>query len=352
MKRLLVIVLGLALLTRGVGGAPPTDTSEAISSIAFGSCGKQDRPQPIWHAIVDSEPDLFIFLGDNIYADTEDMKVMRRKYGLLAAKPGFAELRATTPIVATWDDHDYGENDAGREYPQKVASQREFLRFFEEPADSPRWHQGGVYDQLTLGPDGQRMQVILLDTRFHRSPLKRGEVNGRKGYLPDDDPAKTMLGRWQWEWLGEQLRKPAEIRIIASSIQFVAEEHRFEKWSNLPGERRRLLELIRDAGAGGVIFISGDRHLAEISRLDESPAGYPIHDVTSSGLNQGTGRPDEPNRHRLGENYRQPNFGTIDIDWSASDPEIELTIRGIEGRVVRKHALRLSELRPPAPPQP
>ena len=92
--------------------------------IAFGSCARQDKPQPIWDAVLDSSPDLFIFLGDNIYGDTHDMAVLRGKYAELAAQPGFRRLAEQVPILATWDDHDYGENDAGSEYPHKEASDR------------------------------------------------------------------------------------------------------------------------------------------------------------------------------------------------------------------------------------
>jgi alkaline phosphatase D len=98
--------------------------------IAFGSCAKQDKPQPIWNAVLASDPDLFIFLGDNIYGDTRDMAVLRRKYAELAAQPGFVRLTERTPILATWDDHDYGENDAGVDYPFKDESRQIFCDFW------------------------------------------------------------------------------------------------------------------------------------------------------------------------------------------------------------------------------
>jgi alkaline phosphatase D len=47
---------------------------EPLSRIAFGSCANQDHPQPVWDAIVVTQPELFLFLGDNVYADTEDME--------------------------------------------------------------------------------------------------------------------------------------------------------------------------------------------------------------------------------------------------------------------------------------
>ena len=80
-----------------------------------------------------SHPQLLLLLGDNIYADTKDMNVMRRKYAKLAAMPGFRALRDACPILATWDDHDLGANDAGSDYPKKEDSQKIFLDFFGDP---------------------------------------------------------------------------------------------------------------------------------------------------------------------------------------------------------------------------
>lgn len=355
-----ILSLGLAAVGGSPGGlaqtAPPA-TAPALSAertlhrIAFGSCVKESQPQPIWAAISATRPDVFIFTGDNVYADTEDVAVMRAKYAKLAADPGFAALRSACPLLATWDDHDYGKNDAGAEYPMKRESQQVMLDFFGEPADSPRRKREGVYDARVFGPAGRRVQIILLDTRYFRSPLTRGPEgrpgDGRLGrYVPNEDPAATMLGAEQWAWLEAQLRVEAELRIIVSSIQVIAEDHRFEKWGNLPRERERLFNLIRDTRAAGVIFISGDRHLAELSRM-RIDAGYEVYDVTSSALNQKSrGWYNEINRHRHGSNYRDANFGLISIDWEAPDPTIDLEIRQEDGAPAIWHQIKLSELRP------
>ncbi len=153
----------------------------------------------------------------------------------------------------------------------------------------------------------------------------------------------TILGEQQWTWLGKQLRQPAEIRIIASSIQVVAEDHRFEKWMNHPRERARLYKLIGQAKANGVIFISGDRHLAELSRMDGG-VGYPLYDLTSSALNNPSGWYNEINRHRWSRAYREPNFGLITIDWDQADPRVTLEIRKVDGKPAIRHSLALSGL--------
>jgi alkaline phosphatase D len=325
-----------------------------VRTIVFGSCASQDQPQPFWEAIIAQEPDLFLFIGDNIYADTENMTIMRAEYARLKAQPGYQRLRARTIVLATWDDHDYGVNDVGAEYPMKAESQRAFMDFFAVPDSAPMRSRPGIYDAHVFGPEGQRVQVILLDTRYFRGPLMRRPKDVEHGfpghYVPSTDTTSSMLGEAQWTWLEGQLRQPAEVRLLVSSIQVIAEEHGWEKWANLPHERTRLLQLLRDTQANGVILLSGDRHLAEISRLDgDSPEaiGYPLYDVTSSGLNRGGGgSDDEPNRHRISAgNFRRNNFGKITIDWTLADPLISLQVLDDSGELALRYDVRLSHLR-------
>jgi alkaline phosphatase D len=253
------------------------------------------------------------------------------------------------PVLAVWDDHDYGVNDAGADYPKRAESQQVFLDFFGEPKASPRRRREGIYDARVFGPAGRRVQVILLDTRYFRSPLKRAEGGEQSWgrYVPDDDPSKTMLGDVQWAWLEEQLRVPAEVRLVVSSIQVVAEDHGWEKWANLPRERRRLFDLIRRTGAAGLLFVSGDRHLAELSMTDGG-VGYPLYDLTASALNKSSQRwrPYEVNRHRVGTMNWGDNFGLITIDWAAKDPRLSLQIRDVEGDITIQRKIPLGTLRP------
>jgi alkaline phosphatase D len=341
----------LLLLLAGCRTVAP-DRQGAFDVIAFGSCAQQDKPQPIWDAIIAQNPDVFLFIGDNIYADTEDMAVMRAKYAEQDSQPGYQRLREHVPILATWDDHDYGKNDAGVEYPKKDSAQLAFLDFFRVPSSAAPRHRGGVYDAHVFGPEGRRVQIILLDTRYFRSPLARwpeGERPTRGPYKPHLDPYATVLGRDQWIWLEEQLRTPAEVRVIVSSIQAIPDKHGFETWANFPHERDRLFRLIRDTGAGGAVIVSGDRHVAEISRLpgaDPNGAGYPLYDITSSSLNKPSRnvQPD-PNPYRTSATqYGPANFGVIDIDWERPDPLLRLQIRGEDGQIAFQEEIRLSEL--------
>ncbi len=354
---LLALVLPAILPAQSAPGQASDAKNRGLQRIAFGSCAKQDKPQPIWNAVNEFQPELFIFLGDNIYGDTEDMALLKEKWDLLDAQPGYLQLKRSCRVIGTWDDHDYGANDAGNEYPKRRESQQLFLDFLGVPKDSPRRQQEGVYDAPVFGPVGQRVQVILLDARYHRSPLKVGFQPGEPGegyrgkYVPNEDPAATVLGDAQWKWLAAQLQVPAELRLICSGVQILPTEHGSESWGLFPLQRRKLLELIRDSKAKGVVFLSGDRHLAEIMRLpaEEAGLGAPLVEVTSSSLNAPSGNvtkagvrfANEINRYRVGLTYFDVNFGTIEIDWTKPAPLVRLQVRDEVGTVVLQQKVRV-----------
>ncbi len=351
MKLLRSMLLGLVVMHFGAITIR-ADDKLVLHRIAFGSCARQDKMQPIWSTLLTAKPDIYLALGDNIYGDTEDMAVMKKKYDLLGAIPGWQKLTKTCPILATWDDHDYGVNDGGAEYPKKDESQQLFLDFFGVAKDSPRRKQKGIYHAESFGPPEKRVQVIVLDTRYSRSPLKKKAIKppfGEGPYEPSADTKATMLGDAQWQWLEEQLKVPARVRILVTSIQVVAQDHGWEKWHNLPHERERLFKLIKDTKAGGIVCVSGDRHLAELSMMDAG-IGYPLYDLTSSGLTEASQkwRKQEVNRHRVATMNWGNNFGLITIDWSRDDPLVRLQIRAEDGDVTIQERIPLGMLQPGA----
>ena len=184
------------------------------------------------------------------------------------------------------------------------------------------------------------MQIIVLDTRYFRSPLKKGEKRVGGSWIPDEDPLKTVLGDDQWIWLEQQLRKPAEVRIIASSIQFVAEDAGQEAWANLPHERQRMIELLKTTKANGVVFISGDRHWSELSVLNNATS-YPLYDLTCSSLNQihPRGTPTLNKYRYLPNTFHQPNYGVISIDWTSAQPGLKLEIKDVNGKSQLQHSI-------------
>jgi alkaline phosphatase D len=359
--------VAVAMATAAVTATAETATSDphpaldrTLSRIAFGSCADQDKDQPIWDKVVAAKPDLFVFLGDNIYGDSADMKMIRARYAKLAAKPGFKKLRETTPIAAIWDDHDYGEDDAGANYPMGKQTQQIFLEFFQEMPGSPRWSRNGLYASYVFGPKGKRVQLILPDLRMHRSELRELDLGGRGyktwakekekagepvpgPYQRNSDPSVSMLGEEQWAWLEQQLKVPAEVRLFGSSLQVLADFPGWEAWVNFTRDHQRLIDVIGRTKASGVVFLSGDTHYGEISKLDLN-VPYPLWDVTSSGLTE-VWPVLPPNDNRVGQAVREENFGLIEIAWAGAETKLALQICDGSGAVKVQQAVPLKSLK-------
>ena len=322
------------------------NASFPLRRIAFGSCADQTLPQPIWDTVLADKPDLVIYGGDNVYASDTPFSLdsLRKAYATAGAIPSLQRLRAAVPHFAIWDDHDYGVNDGGVEFPHKQDAKQAFLDYWQAPDSDRRRSRDGIYDSLVVGPPGQRVQIIGLDTRWFRSPLKITDERGKPGkerYLPDADPAKTMLGEAQWRWLGEQLRQPADLRLVVSGIQVVVDGHGWERWGNFPLERKRLVDLIRDTRAGGVIFLSGDRHIGALYR-EASATPYPLYEMTSSGITHPWKTASEAGPNRLGALFTDLHFGSVDIDWASRS--VRLSLKDLGGAELRSQRIKLSEL--------
>jgi alkaline phosphatase D len=311
---------------------------ETITRIAFGSCAFQWDEQVIWDAVIAAEPDLFLYLGDAIYGDFDGERVYEvtreslvHEWGVLAGVPAFQRLAATVPVMAVWDNHDYGSAEGAAEFALKDESKRIFLDFFGYPADAPVRDHSGIYHSTTIGREGRRVQIIMLDTRHNKGPYVLAErpegTGGSLGkFAPETDTAVTLLGAKQWAWLEQQLREPAELRFIVSSTQVVADQKGMDEWGNYPHERRRLFDVIASTGANGVVLLSGNVHFTEVSRTDEGP--YPLYDFTASGLTHvNQGYADAANRYRVAGPYVDRNVGLVEIDWQ-DGPTVTFTAIG------------------------
>ena len=323
-----------------------------VTRIAFGSCGIPTNDDAIYNEIRKTNADVFLFIGDNVYSadegDDPELKSLKFAYGKFSESNAFAALRATIPTLVTWDDHDYGLNDAGGDWPHKAQSQLLFNFVWAVDDDDPRAARDGVYFSRIVGPENRRVQFILLDTRYFRTPLKKADKRFPDGgrYVPTGSKSQNMLGEAQWQWLEQQLRQPADVRIIATSIQMIADGHNWEAWRLMPRERLRFYKLLGDTGAKGVVLISGDRHSAAIYR-QTNDLTYPLWEVTSSSLNLPLSSivsniTTEPGPYRIGQPYYDANFGVIDIDWASR--RLILQIRDESGRAVLAANVSLESL--------
>lgn len=327
--------------------SPELDRSRPLTALGFGSCLHQDRPQPIFDAINARAWDVFLMIGDNVYGDATPpaLDELAEAYAVAAQAEGLNTLRARTPMLATWDDHDYGANDAGADFPGRNQAEALFHRFWHTPEDSILRHREGLYYDENLGPEDRRVQLIFLDTRSFRSglvPTDERNAPGKERYVPDDSPAKTVLGAAQWAWLEEVLAEPAALRIVVSSIQVLADGHGWEAWRLFPREQTRLLATL-GASEAPVVVLSGDRHRGGLYQyaLDDDRR---LVELTSSSLNFAIpGIEEEPGPRRLGPTYRDENFGAVEIAWETGGFELALYDRAGLTLTSYHGALRLDE---------
>ncbi len=308
----------------------PIDARKQLQTITFGSCNKETEPQPFWAEMKPLKPDLWIWLGDNIYADTGDDKVFRAKYNKQLSNKNYAKFVSQTPIVGIWDDHDYGVNNGGKEFAQKDIAKVAMLDFLQVPQDADVRKREGAYQAFTFGKNDTQVKIILLDSRYFRDE----PIRENRKYIPNE--TGTILGEAQWKWLENELKNStAQIHIIANGIQVLQEEHAYEKWANFPNERQRLLDLLIDYQVDTPILLSGDRHIAEFAQMEYK--GKSIVELTSSGLTHSyDALESEPNKHRVGKLITSLNYGCMMIDWSGDKPEVTIQIRGKGNKVLEE----------------
>lgn len=315
--------------------AVPKRDSDSVFVVAFGSCNKQDKVNPFWDDVLTEAPDVWIWGGDNIYADTDNTAKMRSMYEEQMGNRGYKRLAFKVPVIGTWDDHDYGINDGGEEFHGREKSQQLFLDFMGVPKTSERRKRKGVYASHDFSTSGGGIRILVLDTRYFRSPLEKDNGPNRR-YKINDSKDATILGESQWKWLGGQLgTSQADFNLIVTSIQFLSREHGFETWGNFPNEVEKLERIIGESGAKGVIFLSGDRHISEFSRVEIKGVPYPLLDFTSSGLTHSySGYTFESNANRIGKVVSVPSFGVIWLDLDKK--KVHLKIMGENGKVFQE----------------
>lgn len=301
----------------------PVSTTLDFSTIAIGSCARQDLPEHLWKEVTNSDPDLWIWLGDNVYADTEDMRKMASDYDKQKSHPDYQKLIASAEVIGIWDDHDFGVNDGGKEYSKKDSSKILLMDFLDVSPENDVWNHKGIYQTYQYGEGEKTVKVFLLDTRYFRDSLFVDYTEGKK-YVPN--PNGDVLGEEQWQWLEKELAaSTATVNIIASSIQVIPDEHKYEKWANLPKSQKRLFKLISEIQPSNPFIISGDRHISEFMKIDIDGMTNPIYEFTSSGLTHTwSSGGSESNRFRVGNMQIAKSFGIIQFDWVKKNMELKM----------------------------
>ena len=311
-------LLGISnLFLSGASNDAKTKTlvNKPLTTIAFGSCNKEELPQPLWADILESKPQVWIWLGGHVSDRPTDNNQLQAKYAKQLTEPGYHALREATTIIGTWDH----KTDS---HASPTEDKRLFLDFVGEPTESPRRQQDGVYSAYTYGPKNKQVKIILLDTRASAEPSTPAASKGKKKTTEPD-----ILGEAQWEWLEKELKQnPAELTLIGNSTQIIPEEHPFAKWANHPKSRERFLKLLSRTNSKGVVLLSGERRMAEISQLTVKGLEQPLYEVTSSGLTLPTKSKcvTEANKYRVGTAVAKRNFGLVQIDWATRQAKLQV----------------------------
>lgn len=302
---------------------PPPPGQQAAFTVGFGSCASNwgaDASQPVWGAVADADPDLFLWLGDNVYFDRdarewEDPVAMARRWRIQRGLPSLQPALGSINHYAIWDDHDYGPDNADGGYQHKDVALELFNRYWATPELQP---ESGVYQHFRRG----RVAFFLLDGRSFRAPhdTKAGEP-------------KPLLGEAQWRRLEEDIAAcsdgSADWFVILSGNQVLSDYHRFETWGQFPAERARLLALLSDAVAR-VVLLSGDRHIGEVLTETDPVSGRRFVELTSSPLAAGIGEhhPDEVATERLpGSEIRVDHFALLRFEQDG--PELRLSYQPV-----------------------
>jgi alkaline phosphatase D len=324
-----------------------TDPPEV--TVAFGSCnylgdGRFDRPgnpfgdgHGIFESILAKQPDLMLWLGDNLYLrepEWTSLEAMSTRYRFHRAAPELRRFWRGTQHVATWDDHDYGPNDADGSFVMKGASLEAFRRYWPNPTHGVPGVPG-VFTQFTLAD----ADFFVLDGRYHRYPNQYPKV-----------PEKALLGPHQLEWLKQALLSSrATFKVVAMGTQFWNRVSRFETWSNYPHEQQQLADWLQQQGIRGVLFLSGDRHFAQMLRV-ERPGTYPLWEVTSSPLTAGVAtNPGDNERNNPdlvpGSIVTQRNFGLLRIAGPKAARTIAFELYDTDGRLLVRQEVKAADLR-------
>ena len=304
-----------------------------LTKIAFGSnfAPGNQVDDTLWKHVRETfQPDLWVWLGNFINAEGENLQHKRDAYNLNKHDTFYSQMgplaEPQIPVAATWNDYDAGNDNGGAEYQCYADSQQEFAYWLNVDEDDPRHPsqgdavQKGVYSSnMFTTPDGSSngVHLILLDVRTFRSPTFED-----KGYCEGDE--STMLGDDQWNWFQMELDRPSEIKIIGTGLQVLQPTDQvenkatdycahadnfqqairalgedqnwlgtqFESWGQLPVERAKLLMLVQRAINEGkakkVIFISGDMLWGSVAAKNipenQFGAAQTVFEVTSSGI--------------------------------------------------------------------
>jgi alkaline phosphatase D len=328
---------------------PIPDFNFLTGSCAYFNQPVYDRPgkpyggdSSIFETMAKEKSAFMLWLGDAWYTREVDYY---SEWGLWyrashdRAVPVMQNFLKAMPQLATWDDHDYGPNDIGKNYILKEASRNVFMKYFNNPSYGENGQ--GIYTMTSWGD----ADIFITDDRWWRSADKmKDSVQGKP------NPEKTMLGKKQMEWLKNSLLySTATFKIIAVGSQVLNPVSPFDKWADFSLEYNELMDFLLEYKINGVVFLTGDRHHSEIIKV-ERPGTYPLYDVTVSPLTSGMypfGGAEKDNPYRvLGIDLKQ-NYGKFSFSGTRGSRRLMVEFFGIKGEKLGEWSVTEKELKTP-----
>ncbi len=285
---------------------------DTIQILGFGSCNRTDLDPKIWDAIAQQNMDAWVWLGDIVYTEEESMEDLASKYALQKSLPAYKKLQTEAAIFGVWDDHDFGTNDGGAQFEKKQQSRDLLFDFLKLPSSHPARSRSGAYQSYCFGEKTEKVCLYLLDVRYFKEEYEV-DPSPKQRYMKNNG---SLLGEAQWSWLEKELaRNDAIVNLFAGGIQLLSSEHPYEKWSNFPNAQQRFFDLLKRYQIKNPVYLSGDRHIAEVSAKEIAP-DYKLYDITSSGLTHSyDSLEEEHNPFRVSPLITHLNFGTVRWDW-------------------------------------
>ncbi|WP_372948836.1 alkaline phosphatase D family protein [Mariniphaga sp.] len=312
----------------------PVSGSKEVFKLAFGSCFHKiglHNPNLI-SEIVNRKPHAMMLLGDMAVDDRENQINMHRSdYLLRDVSKSWSQLSAFVPLYASWDDHDYFNNDLGGIPEGFTEADREAVRaVWHENWVNPENNHPGIYFNARIGP----VEVIMPDTRSFRENERRGEYG-------------AYLGMEQLNWLKETLKNSdAQFKVVSSGTM----------WSDYitPGKdswgtwdtkgREEFFNFIEAENITGVILVSGDRHGAR-GFIIPRPSGFQFYEfqVASLGGVPGPVAMAEDTSNQLfgylGKDIIA--FGEFSFDSREDKPVVTFRLIDEFGQILEEHILNL-----------
>ncbi|MFQ3577647.1 MAG: alkaline phosphatase D family protein [Verrucomicrobiia bacterium] len=279
-------------------------------TVTFGSANNQNNAQTLWSHVLDQRPTAWVWGGDAIRPADFTQDAIRTAFQTQRASGEYQALVRQTRILGTWNVLDSAFT---ADVKTRAAARDLFLDVVGEPRLSPRRKRQGIYSFTDLGTEPFTVRVILLDVRY-------------LGVQPGRDA--DLLGTEQWGWLeGALASSKAVFNLIVSPIPVVPTEIPVEKWSDFGASRERLFRLISSTGASGVVLLTGGRLVGEMSQVRERIIGYPLVELTASGLTTSDFRYSyDTNKYRWGEVFVGLHFGVARAEWGKGNPSLRLLL--------------------------